>query len=60
MNQLRFTVTTNNYFKMTNRRTNAKNLCFVTEYFFLSGKNKKSLLWMAFLKSDFHVSMYDV
>ena len=28
--------------------------------FFLSGKNKKSLLWMAFLKSDFHVSMYDV
>ena len=58
-NKLRFTVTINNYFKMTNRldmryeRTDEKKiLVLLLIIVFLAGKNKKSLVGMAFLKTS--------
>lgn len=55
-NKLRFTVTINNYFKMTNRldmNVLMKKKIFVLLLIivFLAGKNEKSLVGMAFLKT---------
>ena len=55
-NELRVTVTINNYFKMTNRldmNVLMKKKIFVLLLIivFLAGKNKKSVVGMAFLKT---------